>query len=324
MKQKFDVCGIGNLMVDILMQVDDNFVRSLGLKKGNMTVVDETQLNFYLQKLKNEKMVPGGCVGNTLVTLAGLGYKIALVGSIGNDKYGNFYAKDLKAHNVVSLTVKKKAKTGVVLSFITPDCQRTFATYLGASTLLSKKDVDADIIKKSRFLYLTGYELLNTDAAIYALDVAKRNKVQIAIDLADSDVVLRNRKFFKDILKEYAAIVLANEKEAQALTGKRTFDALDELAKYVGIAVVKRGVKGSLIKSNNKIYEIPCIKVKAVDTTGAGDNYAAGILYGILAGKDLYTTGKIASLVAARKVCKIGARFNKKEIAQVRKLIKNL
>jgi sugar/nucleoside kinase (ribokinase family) len=318
---KYDVCGIGNLLVDSLIRVDDSFLHNLGLVKGDMKLVDENELGNIMSNLKDLQLAAGGSVGNTLVTLASFGYKIALCGCVGEDEYGDFYDKDLKLHNIHSSIVKKKAKTGQALIFITPDCQRTFITYLGAAAMLSVDDINDEAIKQSRYLYLSGYELLNTEVAMHALKVAKENNVKIVVDLAGPQVIQHNREYFRNIVKKYATVILGNEKEAHCLMSMETIDALDEMAKYVNVAIVTRSQHGSLIKSGGNLYEIPSTKVEAVDTTGAGDLYAAGILYGLLSGKDLYTTGRIASIISAKIVEKIGARFTDQEIQNIKNLI---
>ena len=196
---------------------------------------------------------------------------------------------------------------------------------MGVATLIDDNEInEADIIN-ARFLHLTGYVLdgeIARKAAIYALNIAKNNNVKICLDLADVNIVKRHKELLESIIKEYVDIIIANENEAKAFTGKEPEEAVEILSKITDIAIVKIGAKGSLIQSKNHLIKIPGFKVNAVDTTGAGDIYTAGFLYGLLNDLSLETSGKIASFIASKVVEVKGARLDKMPIEEIEKIKK--
>jgi len=324
-----DVVSLGNPLMDILIEVEEGFLKELGLAKGNMHLLNEEQIKKLENKLdkNNIKLTPGGSEANTLAALSMLDHKVVYFGKVGHDSNGEIYHKKLLENGVISKVIKVDGITGRAITFITPDSERTFATHLGVATLLEDNEInEADIIN-AKFLHLTGY-ILNTEktrnAAMQALGIAKNNNVKVCLDLGDPNIVKRNKELLKSITKEYVDILIANENEAKEFTNQEPEKAIDTLSKIVDIAIIKLGEKGSLIKNKDELIKIPGFKVKAIDTTGAGDTYTAGFLYGLLNDLDLETSGKIASFIASKVVEVKGARLDKMPMQEIKKIIENV
>ncbi|MBW2992669.1 adenosine kinase [Candidatus Woesearchaeota archaeon] len=320
---KYDVIGIGNALMDILVNVGHEQLLEMNLKKGVMTVFDAKEIEEIEKKLGGYvKIAPGGSVANTMHGIAQLGGKVIFIGKVGHDEHGAIYEQKMVESGVKSKIVKKKGTTGKVITFITPDTERTFATHLGIAIELEKEELFEEDIKDSTILHLEGYQLENPKlrrTLLHAMDIAKANNVKISIDLSDPSLVERNLSDFLDMVKTYADIVFANEEEAKVFTGEDVRDALDRIGEMCEIAVVKVGAKGSLVKKGDKVFEIEGFKVKTVDTTGAGDSYAAGFLYGLTNGMSLDKCGRIGSWIASKVVSQIGARVDvdKEELKKI-------
>jgi len=314
---KYDVFGIGNPLVDLIFKVDNDVLVELDLAKGIMHLMDEDAVAKLLRRLEHEKVhiAPGDSTANTLAGIANLGGSVCFCGKVGLDEHGLYYEKTLNDGGVSHNLAKCSLMTGKAITLITPDTERTFAVHLGASAQLEKEDVFEHEICQSKFLHLTGYQLEDKklrETGLHAMELAKRHNVKISIDLADPNIIKRNRNDLIKIVRKYANIVFVNEAEAAVLTGKKPEQALDELSGMADIAVVKLGEKGSLIKQGNNVHTISAFRVNAVDTTGAGDMYAAGILYGLTHGYSLEKAGKLASYAAAKVVEQVGARLRDK------------
>ena len=322
---KYDVFGIGNPLVDLLVRVDHTLLAELNLTKGSMHLLDEKDILKILKRLEKEKIhtAPGDSTANTMAGIANLGGSVCFCGKVGTDHHGIYYEETLNKHGVKHNLTKSEAITGKAVTLITPDSERTFAVHLGAAVHLEKEDVFEHELANSRFLHLTGYQLENPklrETALHAMELAKKYKVKISIDLADPHLIKRNLKDLKWIVKKYAYMVLINEQEAEAFTGKKPEEALHELTEFAEVAIVKIGKKGSMIKHKDNIYIIKPYRAKTVDTTGAGDMYAAGILYGLTHGYSLEKAGNIGSFAAAKVVEQVGARLER----SLKDYIKNL
>ncbi len=312
--KEYDVFGIGSALVDFLVEIEEDEFLEFRLEKGNFHLVDEMRSKEILEKLKGHdiKIDAGGSAANTIAGVAFLGGKSVFYGNVGEDDNSIVFEQKNNEAGVLSVLGKSKGITGHAITFITPDSQRTFATNLGAALALKEDDSVRDHIAKSRIVHLEGYQLEDANlrnVSLFAMKAAKENGCLVSIDLADPGLVERNLPDLKNIVKEFADIVFVNEEEARAFTGKEEEDALEELSKYCSYAIVKLGKKGSLIKHDGNIYRVAAIRTDAIDTTGAGDMYAAGILYGISKGLSLDESGKIASENSARVVGQIGARL---------------
>lgn len=322
------VYGIGNPLIDLLCFVSDKDIDNLSLFKGTMNLIDEDKRKEIVDYLKKKEILYscGGSCPNTMVTLKSLGVETTLAGGIGHDELGDMYKIRLKELGVHDELVKNDAATGTSIILVTEDRERTMCTFLGANRNFDSKDVNLESAKKADIFYFTGY-MWDTEpqqrAIRKVLEVKKECNFLVAFDIADPFAVGRYRQTFFDLINEYVDIVFANSEEARYLIDN--YDAY-ECAKSIGklcpTAIVKNGKKGSFISSNGKIHEIPIYGTsKPVDTTGAGDTYASGFLYGIEKGYDVVNCGKIASFLAGEIINQIGAQFT---IERSEKLKKHL
>lgn len=315
--KEYGLFAIGNALMDILVEVGDGELEQHPVTKGTMNLMDKEGITKVESKLqgKSTKAIPGGAAANAMAIFAQLGGKGVFCGCVGIDDTGNDYTEAMRELGLMTNFGSCYSMTGRAITFITPDCQRTFATHLGAALKLQKEHVDLGSLGNSRMLYLTGYVVDGselTESALHALKYAKEKGIRIAFDIADPGVIERNRDNVINVVDNYADIVFANEDEAKALTGESDpHDALEALSKKCDIAVVKIGRRGSLIRKGSETYHINPYKVEAVDTTGAGDSYAGAFLYALSEGHDLETAGRLASYISAHVVKQVGARLEK-------------
>lgn len=306
------VLGVGNALVDILIRVDDDStITRFGLPKGSMTLVDaELSRKIYdAAAIFKKEIATGGSAANTIHALANLGGECGYLGKINDDELGLAFKTEFKKKSVRTHLSYSDKETGRVMALVSPDSERTMATYLGAAADLKPSDIRPDDFSGYSILYIEGYLVQDHRLIETAIQEAKRQGLKIAIDLSSFNVVEQNLSFLKQIISDYVDIVFANEDEAQAYTGKSPFNALDEIASQCEIAIVKIGKEGSLIKRGNEVVQVGIINAHAVDTTGAGDNYAAGFLYGYTKSLPLEKCGKIAALVSGKSVEVVGARL---------------
>jgi sugar/nucleoside kinase (ribokinase family) len=311
--KNYDVSGMGNPLVDILVEVDDNFLESHRLNKGIMHLIDEERKNHLIDIIRDTRprMEAGGSCPNTITALAMLGLRVALTGKIGQDDFGRIFEEKIVQRNVFSYMKKECCDTGVSIILITPDKERTMNTHLGACREFTKKDLPVHVIENSSIFYFTGYmwDTENQKAAIdYALQRAKKHGVRIVFDVADPFAVERNRDAFLRIIEQKADIVLANAEEARILMGENIEKAVQKLSEVCSLAVIKNGAKETHISSDGNIFTVPSFQSKVKDTTGAGDSFAAGFLYGLIKNYPIDVCGKIASFIASKTIEKVGAQ----------------
>ena len=313
--KKYNVTGIGNAIVDILANVEDDFLQEHNLRKGMTRLVDELEVKRLHTCIDAVKEVSGGSAANTIAGLASLGNSVAFMGKVRDDPPGESFEKGLKALGVNYCT--KKAVSGqptaccVVLT--TPDAQRTMNTCLGISGYLGPEDIDETIISQSEIIYLEGY-LWDSDEAKKAFKKAVRIAGgaggRVALSLSDSFCVRRHRVEFLDLVKNHINILFANEEEIKSLFETSTPEkAISRCREMKNICAITRSEKGSVVVFKDRIYMIsPQRNINVVDTTGAGDLYAAGFLHGLIKGMDLESCGKIGSIIAAEVISHFGAR----------------
>lgn len=311
----FDVVGLGNAIVDVLATAGDDLLERFGLTKGSMRLCDEDEADVIYDAMGPAKEVSGGSAANTIAGVASFGGRAAFVGKVRDDQLGTVFAHDIRAAGVAfeSAPADSGPPTGRCLVLITPDAQRTMSTFLGIAGLLGPDDVPPDLVAEAAVTYLEGFlwEQPGAKKAIQrAADAAHAAGRKVAFSLSDSFCVERNRDEFLSLVESSVDILFANEAEITSLF--RT----DDLASVVGalrplveIAAVTRGPAGSILVAGERTEEVPAAPVdEVVDTTGAGDLYAAGVLYGLAAGQDLAVAGRLGSMAAAEVISHVGAR----------------
>ena len=312
---ELDVVGIGNALVDVLSHADETTLSRQGLVKGTMHLVDEDRARALYAAMGPGVEVSGGSAANTMVGVASFGGRAHYVGKVRDDQLGEVFGHDLRATGVGYDTPRAISgpATGRCLILVTPDAQRTMGTFLGASTRLGPADVDPAVIARAKILYLEGYLFDPPEAQEAfraAAAIAHGAGRQVALTLSDPFCVDRHRAAFLDLVQHHVDILFANEAEIRALYQVADFDsALRHVGGHCEIAALTRSADGSVLVSGGKVYPVAAHPVSAVvDTTGAGDLYAAGVLYGVSRGLDLPTCGRLGSLAAAEVIGHVGAR----------------
>ena len=313
--QRFDLLGIGNSVVDILYEVSDEFITKTKLDKGVMTLIDENKAEEFYSLFQKGIEIAGGSVANTTVGFASLSGKPAFIGKIRNDNLGESFSKSLLDIGVFYKTKPTSQGPGTARCFIfvTPDAQRTMNTYIGACSLLNPKDIDEKLVQNSNITYLEGYcweEQLAKESLIKAAEIAHKSGNKVSLTLSDPFCVERHRNEFKDLIKKHIDILFANEIEIKKLYETDNFnESAKEISSITEIAALTRGENGAKIYNDKKVTDIkPKIFNKVVDTTGAGDLFAAGFLYGLSKKFSILESGDIASISAGEIISHFGAK----------------
>ena len=313
--QQFDLLGIGNAVVDVLYETDEEFIKNNQLEKGIMTLIDEEKAEKFYSLLKQGIEVAGGSVANTTVGFASLSGKPAFIGKVKDDKLGKTFSQSLTSAGVLFKTEPIINGPGTARSFIfvTPDAHRTMNTYIGACSLLSPKDIDDQIIKNSKIIFLEGYvweENLAKESLVKAAEIARKANNKVALTLSDPSCVKKHRSEFEELIKKHIDILFANEFEAKELCQTQDLEeSAKEISNMTEIAVVTRSEKGAKIYNAKETIEIKAKVFNAVkDTTGAGDLFAAGFLYGLSKKFSILKSGNIAAITAGEIISHFGAR----------------
>ena len=314
--EHYDVVAIGNAIVDIIGRCNDEFLERVGAPKGHMSLVDTDRIAAIYSKMGPAIEISGGSAANTAVGVASFGGRGGFIGKVAEDEFGRIFRHDIKAAGVTfktpAVTVAGKA-TSRSLILVTPDGQRTMNTFLGISTDLDHGEVDPEIIKNSEIVYLEGYlfdQPTAKEAFRQALSIAKGAGRRVALTLSDSFCVERHRDEFLQLIRSGIGIVFANESEIMSLYQTSNFDdAVRLVGKDTQLAVLTRSEKGSVIISEGETTVVAPEPVsKVIDTTGAGDLYASGFLFGMARGMSLAESGRLGSFAAAEIICHVGAR----------------
>lgn len=318
------IVGIGSALVDILIHEDDEFLGKAGVVKGGMIYVDKDYIEHTLTLTSDEpRIVPGGSACNTVIGVSKLGGQSRFVGKSGKGDMGHFYEKHLGKNNVDPALFKSSSPTGRVLSVITPDAQRTMFTFLGAASETQPEEITKTCFKDAAIVHIEGYILFNENLILSALNAAKEAGACISLDLASFTVVEESKPLLEKIVEDFVDILIANEDEARAFTGySDELKALDRLSENVHIAVLKLGERGSIVSHSDKIIMIdPMGTGVAVDTTGAGDLWASGFLFGLVNGFSLEKCGELGS-ACGYEVCQVvGASVPKQGWQRIKKLM---
>jgi sugar/nucleoside kinase (ribokinase family) len=310
-----DVVGIGNAIVDVIARADDAFITANGLEKGAMTLIDADRAEELYGKMGPGIEMSGGSAGNTMAGIASLGGKGAYIGKVKDDLLGTVFRHDIRAIGVRfdSQPATEGAPTARCLILVTPDAQRTMNTYLGACVELGPDDIDADLIQSAQVTYLEGYlwdKPLAKQAFLKAAKLAHAGDRKLSLTLSDSFCVNRHRAEFADLVQNHVDILFGNEHEIMALYQVDTFEeALAAVRGQCETAVLTRSEKGSVVVTASEIHEVPADHIdRLVDTTGAGDLFAAGFLHGYTHGRGLPDCARIAAIAAAEVIGHVGAR----------------
>ena len=320
------VLALGNALTDILMQVSDEQVQSLGLVKGSMNHISLESARYIQDKFATvrKSLIAGGSASNTVNAMAALGTQTAFIGKIGNDEIGEFFRQNAEHNGVRPILLPSRLMSGNCIALITPDGERTFATYLGAAANLKPDNIMPEMFDGYDYFHIEGYIVQNHELIEKAVRLAKEAGLIVSLDLASFNVVNDNHDFLTDLVEKYVDIIFANEDESFAFTHLEPEASVQALAQECKIAVVKVGKAGSYVQEGDERYHVPAVCTNCIDSTGAGDYYAAGFLYGLVHGFDLNTCAQIGTMVAGR-VCEVlGAKLSEETWHELKGLINAL
>jgi len=323
----YDVYGVGNAIMDLQVQCEDSFLTANGIEKGVMTLTEPERQQTILQALSEHKVhyCSGGSAANTIVGIADMGGKTVYASQTANDAFGQQYLDEFKALGVSTHVQPIDGDTGTCVVLITPDAQRTMLTHLGVSVNLNASDLDEEAIAQSEYIYVEGYLFTGPStkaAALKAIEIAKKVGTKVALTISDPFLIDICRDDFQNLIENAVDLLFCNEQEAKALTGEdNPVDAAHEIHKHVANVALTLGKDGSIVMHQGEVFPVEGVKVEAVDTTGAGDMYAAGVLYGVTHGLTWQQAGRLGSYAAAKVVAQLGARlpqsFSQEEIKRV-------
>ena len=306
--------GYTSALVDMVAFVSDDFLKTVPGLKGGTRQISGDEMEELLQRLPCvPTCVPGGAAANTAVGMARLGGRASLIAVVGNDQPGRDYTASIRQDGVGTegFLVSSKLHTGKCLSLITPDSERTMRTYLGANADITPDDLQLSQFQGYSHLLMEGYTFLYRDVAIRVIELARQAGLKVCIDLNSPEIVQKNMDILPELMKEYVTAIFANEMEAAAFAGTSDESAaLAALSNLCPIAIMKLGARGAVIKErNHDAIHVDAVKAKAIDTTGAGDSWAAGFFHAWLYGKSLEAAGKLGAKVSAEIVQVAGARL---------------
>jgi sugar/nucleoside kinase (ribokinase family) len=321
------ILAIGNALVDVVTVIEDErILEQFALPKGSMQLVDALKSETIQTGTRsfNRTLASGGSAANTIHGLSLLGVPAGFIGSIGQDETGDFFENELKNAGVKTCLLRRLSPTGTAVALITPDSERTFATHLGAAVELNAEDLNPIDFKGYDILYLEGYLIYNKSLVVAACKIAKANNMKIALDLASYNVVEAKLSDFKDIVEQFVDIIFANEEEAKAFTGLDAETAVFRLSELCDTVIVKIGSRGSWLKRGEEVIKIGTIAVNLKDTTGAGDLYASGFLYGVATNDSLENCGLYGAILAGKVIEIPGARLDHTKWDEIKKMISEI
>lgn len=323
-----NILGMGNALVDILTQIpDDSILQQLHLPKGGMCHVDAATSLKIGESLKvyGSEMAAGGSTANTVSGAAHLGITTGYIGKVGRDERGRFFEKAMTDSRVKPMMLHTDTPTGCAEAIISKDGERTFATYLGAALELNADDIRPEMLDGWDIFYVEGYLISNRPLLDKVLPLAKSKGMKIALDMASFNVVKENQEYMQHLAKNYLDILFANEEEAKAFSGMDDpVEALHQMALLSEIAVVKVGAKGSYVQQGEQVVRIEPIPAKVIDTTGAGDLWAAGFMAGLVEGRSLQQCGRMGATIAANIIEVVGAKMDEKRWQKISNSLKLL
>ncbi len=318
------VLGMGNALVDMLIRIEnDHQLEKFQLPKGSMQLVNGETSRMIRKDCAGipSELAAGGSAANTIHGLASLGVRTAFIGKVGDDEMGRFFAEDFKKAGCDPKLLIGKTDTGVATTFITPDSERTFATYLGSAAELTPDDLSEEMFKGYEVFHIEGYLVQNHALIRRAVELAKSSGCTVSLDLASYNVVEANLDFLTSLIGHGIDIVFANEEEIKAFTGHEPELGLEKLSGMAGIAVVKVGSKGAMVKRGIEKVHVPAYQATVIDTTGAGDLFASGFLYGFVHGLSLAKSAEYGALLASTVISTMGARIAEPEWNRLKEVI---
>lgn len=315
------ITGIGNALVDVLVRLpDDELLHQLDLPKGGMILIDEQRQVAVQQAMAplHPRLATGGSAGNAMLALANLHAQPGFIGKIGEDEMGCFLMDNCRERGIDPHFFLCRNHTGVANTLISPDGERTFATCLGAASMMSAGEISEDLFRGYQILHIEGYLVQNHDLMEVVAQKAKAQGMRLSIDLASYNVVREDLAFFRHLVQDYIDIVFANEEESAAFTGlSDPREALDEIARHCGIAVVKLGSKGSCVKRGDDVATVKARRVDVVDTTAAGDFFAGGFLYALTREASLKKCLLVGALLSENVIQIVGTRLSDERWASI-------
>lgn len=313
--------GLGNALVDVLLKLDtDHTLKEIGIQKGAMDMIGRDQMIAIRQTQERleKSEAPGGSVCNTMRAMAHLGAEVGFIGKIGDDAVGRFYEKAVREAGVTPYFVRTSGESGSCTVLISPDGERTMGTFLGPAATLRPDEIREEVLARYQCVYIEGYLIVNEPLVRTTMQKAKKLGLKVALDLSNFNIVNAFKGLLEELIPAYVDILFSNESEAQAFTGKTPGEAVKELSRMVDISVVTLGKEGALVGSRGVFCQVAAEGGKPVDTTGAGDNFAAGFLYGQSVGATLEQSARIGSLLAGHVIDVVGPEIPAYEWEQIK------
>lgn len=321
------ILGLGNALVDVLSKLDsDETLVKIGIQKGAMDMISREQMYVIRKYQANTEttQAPGGANCNTMRAIALLGGQSGFIGKVGDDNLGQFYEEALLKAGVASYLIKTEGPSGACTVFISPDGERTMGTFLGPAPTISPDEITEDVLRGYDCIHIEGYLIVNEELVRETMKKAKRLGLKVALDLANYNIVNAYKGLLEEVIPQYVDILFANASEAEAFTGLPAQEAVKALEKQVHVALVTLGKDGSLIGSEGKFYHVDAEGGKPVDTTGAGDNFAAGFLYGQSVGASLVQSAQIGSMLSGYVIDVVGPQVPADKWEQIKLKVKGI
>ncbi len=313
--------GLGNALVDVLLQLDsDEVLPEIGIQKGAMDMISEEQMIAIrtAQEQLERSQTAGGSACNTMRALSYLGANAGFIGKIGSDTVGAYYEEEVRKSGVIPYFIKTEGVSGSCTVLISPDGERTMGTFLGPAATITPDEISPEILKGYHYIYIEGYLIVNEPLLRTTVKMAKDLGVKVALDLSNFNIVNSFKCLLDDIIPQYVDILFSNESEAEAFTGLPAEKAIKVLTKLVDIAIVTLGKEGALIGQKDKVIHVKAEGGKPIDTTGAGDNFAAGFLFGQTRGASLEQSARIGSMLAGYVIDTIGPEIPAENWEQIK------
>ena len=319
------ILGLGNALVDVLSKLEsDETLVKIGIQKGAMDMISREQMYVIRKYQANTEttQAPGGANCNTMRAIALLGGQSGFIGKVGDDSLGQFYEEALLKAGVASYLIKTEGPSGACTVFISPDGERTMGTFLGPAPTISPDEITEDVLRNYNCIHIEGYLIVNEELVRETMKKAKRLGLKVALDLANYNIVNAYKGLLEEVIPQYVDILFANASEAEAFTGLPAQEAVKALEKQVDVALVTLGKEGSLIGSHGQFYHVDAEGGKPVDTTGAGDNFAAGFLYGQSVGASLVQSAQIGSMLSGYVIDVVGPQVPADKWEQIKLKVK--